>query len=92
MGGGVGEVFATAARRWKLLTQPGGSGRDGLYRPQIDLAVLSRASMMLAHCPSSFSNVATRMRKFKGQSTSYWGLPHTVPNTQGVQWREVTVW
>eukprot|EP01050_Picozoa_sp_SAG11_P018620 SAG11_NODE_2845_length_2913_cov_2.068230_3_plen_215_part_00 len=79
MGAGVGEVFASAAQKWEMLTQEGGTGKNGLYRPQIDLAVLSEAQLMIAHCPSSFSSVATRIRKAAGRPTAFWGILKTIP-------------
>ena len=67
----------------KLVTRPNDRfGVDGLYRPQIDLAILSMAASAIAHCPSSFSNVATRIRLARHAGgkvlpTAYWGLPST---------------
>ena len=52
-----------------------GTGADGLLRPQLDLAVLSKAALMIGHCPSSFTAVAAKMREAKGMPTAYWGLP-----------------
>ena len=57
------------------MTQEGGTGRDGLFRPQLDLAVLSKADVMIGHCPSSFTAIAAKMRKAAGRQVSYWGLP-----------------
>jgi hypothetical protein len=39
------------------------------------LAVLSKAALMIGHCPSSFTAVAAKMREAKGMPTAYWGLP-----------------
>lgn len=54
---------------------PTGSGKDGLFRPQIDLAVLSKATLMIGHCPSSFTSVAVRLREATNRPTTFWGLP-----------------
>ena len=55
-----------------------GSGKDGLFRPQLDLALLSRATVMIGHCPSSFTAVAARQREAVGLPTTFWGLPPSV--------------
>jgi hypothetical protein len=52
-----------------LFVLAGSAGRDGLFRPQVDLAMLSSAAMMIGHCPSSFTNVASRMRVSRSQPT-----------------------
>lgn len=48
-----------------------------LLRPlQVDLAILTAADHFIAHCPSSFSHIAARMRKESTppRSVSYWGM------------------
>ena len=62
---GIGEMFAELGAK----SQPGGLGRSGLFRPQVDLAALSGASLMIGHCPSSFTNVATRLRASQNRPT-----------------------
>lgn len=49
---------------------PGGAGS-----PQIDLAIISLADHAVLHCPSSFSNVAKRLRLHNDPwplPTSFW--------------------
>ena len=43
IGAGVGEMFQRFSERYELVTQPGGSGKNSLLRPQIDLAVRERS-------------------------------------------------
>lgn len=59
----------------------GGAGFDGLYIPQTDLAVLTTATVMIGHCPSSFTNIATRLRVAQGKVVAYWGLPSSLPRS-----------
>ncbi len=49
---------------------------SGYLRPQVDLAILTAADHFIAHCPSSFSHIAARMRKESSppRSVSYWGM------------------
>lgn len=62
--------------------------------PQIDLAVLTLADHAVLHCPSSFSNVAKRLRDYPHaysrsadggdhtalySSTSFWGVDGSLP-------------
>ena len=74
MKGGLGDMFAEFGAK----IQPGGLGRGGLFRPQVDLAVLSGATLMIGHCPSSFTNVATRLRASQNAPTGFWGFLDSV--------------
>ena len=69
-------------------------GRAG--SPQHDLAILTLADHAILHCPSSFSNIAKRLRMYphaypmkQGDdpapyiSTSYWGIPKSIPQVRG---------
>ena len=61
--------------------------------PEIDLAVLTLADHAVLHCPSSFSNVAKRLRDYPHaysrsvdeeqtalhSSTSFWGVDGSLP-------------
>ena len=49
---------------------------SGYLRPQVDLAILTAADHFVAHCPSSFSHIAARMRKESSppRPVSYWGM------------------
>ena len=49
---------------------------SGYLRPQVDLAILTAADHFIAHCPSSFSHIAARMRKESSppRPVSYWGM------------------
>ena len=73
--GEMGEMFLALGAQ----TQEGGTGVNGLFRPQVDLAILTSARLMIGHCPSSFSNIATRMRAAHGKPSAYWGLPQSIP-------------
>ena len=60
--------------------------------PQLDLAILTLADHAILHCPSSFSNVAKRLRgypsEYDGQvyrSTSFWGVEASVPAAGGAK-------
>ena len=69
---------------------PGGGGS-----PQIDLAILTLADHAILHCPSSFSNIAKRLRNFPNtyratgaadavySSTSFWGIEKSLPHSRG---------
>ena len=70
----------------------GGSVPGSGGSPQIDLAVLTLADHAVLHCPSSFSNVAKRLRDHPNtytspsgveegpfSSTSFWGVDSSLP-------------